>query len=210
MSGFASRYPWLFHVTETSALPAIARHGLLSAEALARLLGAGPDLGANRRAWTPLVTPRGTALLRRQGMADAALASRLAPGITTTAWRRFINAQVFLFPSEAAAWRLHDAEPGRDQAVLAAPTAALLEAGCELRFCRFNNGFIDRSPPDRRRLRAFTDFRPIAEWQAGPAAGRAALREITVAGAVPPGIAWVQREDSRTGATPRLLDPPMA
>ncbi|MFC7689686.1 DUF7002 family protein [Paeniroseomonas aquatica] len=200
----------MFHVTEASALPGIARHGLLSAEALARLLGAAVDLGANRRGWTPLVTFRGAALLRRQGMADAALASRLAPGIDTAAWRRFINAQVFLFPTEAAAWRLRAAEPGRDQAVLAAPTAALLEAGCDLRLCRFNNGYVDRSPPGRRRLRGFADYRPVADWRAGPAPAGAAPREVTVAGAIPPGIAWSRLPASRGAGTPRLPDLPVA
>ncbi|RYJ01242.1 MAG: hypothetical protein EON47_11380 [Acetobacteraceae bacterium] len=146
-AGFAARFPLLFHVTERSALPSIARHGLLSAAGLARLLGATPDLGANRGGWTRLATPAGEALLRRQGMPDAALASRLDPAIALADWRRFINAQVFLFPAEAAAWRLLRAEPGRDQAVLAFPTAALLAAGCALCVCRFNNGFIDRSPP---------------------------------------------------------------
>lgn len=189
-AGFAARFRLLFHVTERSALPSIARHGLLSAAGLARLLGATPDLGANRAAWTPLATPAGEALLRRQGMPDAALASRLDPAIALADWRRFINAQVFLFPAEAAAWRLLRAEPGRDQIVLAFPTAALLAAACALSFCRFNNGFIDRSPPGRRRLRAFADYRPVAEWQAGPAP-----REVTIEGGIPAGIPFTLRAD---------------
>ena len=189
-AGFATRFPLLFHVTERSALPAIARHGLLSAEGLARRLGATPDLGANRGAWTRLATPAGEALLRRQGMPDAALASRLDPAIAIADWRRFINAQVFLFAVEAAAWRLLRAEPGRDQVVLAYPTAALLAAGCALTFCRFNNGFIDRSPPGRRRRRSFADYRPIAEWQGGPAP-----REVTIAGGIPAGMPFTLRTD---------------
>ena len=189
--GFAARFPLLFHVTERSALPSIARHGLLSAAALARRLGAAPDLGANRGAWTRLATPVGEALLRRQGMPDAALASRLDPAIALGDWRRFINAQVFLFPAEAAAWRLLRAEPGRDQVVLAYPTAALLAAGCALAFCRFNNGFIDRSPPGRRRRRSFADYRPVAEWPGGPAP-----REVTVAGGIPAGVPFALRAEA--------------
>jgi hypothetical protein len=56
-------------------------------------------------------------------------------------------------------------------------TAAL--AGCELAMltCRFNNGYLDRAPEGRRRLRAVSDYAP---WNGGP------VREVAVPGVIPP------------------------
>ena len=194
-TAFAARFPRLFHVTERNALASIKQLGLLSAAELVRRFGAGLGLAANRACWTPIATPQGQAVLRRQGMPDRALASRLDPAIGVAAWRRFINDQVFLFASEAEAWRLLRAEPGRDHVVLAVATADLAGAGIPLRFCRFNNGYIDRSPPDRRRLRGFGDYRPIADWRPGMP-----VREVTVVGSVPPSTPWA--------CIPVPLDPP--
>ncbi len=182
---FAARFPVLFHVTDRVALPGIARHGLMSAERLCAWLGADGDLGANRLAWRSLETPLGRAALRRQGMPDAALRSRLDPAIDVAEWRRFISAHAFLCVRRTDAQHLMRAEPGRDQAVIAFPTAALIAAGCALRFCAFNNGHIDRSAPDRRRLRSFGDYRPIAAWVPGTP-----IREISIHGGIPPSIAF--------------------
>ncbi|MBR0654086.1 DUF7002 family protein [Plastoroseomonas arctica] len=183
MTTFDSRFPTLFHVTDCAALAGITQHGLISAERLCGLLGAHADLGENRRRWCMLDTPVGRATLRRQGMSDAALRSRLDPSITLDAWRRFINAQVFLFPTRKAALDLLRAEPARAQTIIAFTTSALRQAGCVLRFCRFNNGFIDRSPPDGRRLRHYEDYRLTDGW-----APRTPIHEIVIEGGIPPTV----------------------
>ena len=180
MTAFHACFPTLFHVTDRAALPGIARHVLLSAERLCTVLGIDGDLGRNRGSWRSLATPAGCASLRRQGMRDGALRSRLDPSITLEEWRRFINAQVFLCPSRAAALVLRRAEPDRDQVLLACATAALMEAGCALRFCTFNNGYIDRSPAHRRRLRSHADYRPVSAWAPGTP-----VREVAIKGAIP-------------------------
>lgn len=175
------RFPLLFHVTDRAALPGIARLGLLPAAALARL--AGRDVSANRDGWVDLaVEGQKLASLRRQGMGDGALASRLAPGLTPATWRAFINGMVFLFVTETAARGFRGAEPGRDQVVIAWERAALEAAGCDLRGCRFNNGYIDRSPAAKRRLRGPADYLPLAGWTG------AAPREVAVMGGIPPGL----------------------
>lgn len=180
MTAFHASFPTLFHVTDRAALPGIARHGLLSAERLCTIFGVNGDLGENRDAWRSLATQAGHAVLRRQGMRDAALRSRLDPSITLGEWRRFINAQVFLCPTRAAALALRRAEPGRDQVILACTTAALTEAGCVLRFCAFNNGYVDRSPAHRRRLRSHADYRPVSAWAPGTP-----IREVVIQEAIP-------------------------
>lgn len=173
MSGLATRHPLLWHVTAAANLPGIRARGLWPA-ALLR-----PEAEpANRDDWQELA--EGT-LLRRQNLRDGPLASRLAPGLTPAGWRRFINGHVFLFPDEGSARRL--GESSRDsrvpQVLLQLRTAELLDRGLVLLACRFNNGYLDRAPPGRRRLRDVTDYAP---WQGGP------VREVAVPGIIPPAL----------------------
>ena len=169
----AARFPRLWHVTAVANLPGIRARGLWPATAL------HPEAEpANRDGWLPLAD--GT-LLRRQNLRDGPLATRLAPGLTPAAWRRFINGHVFLFPDEAAAARLRDSprDAAVPQAILQIETAALLGLGWPVLTCRFNNGYLDRAPEGRRRLRDRTDYAP---WEGGP------VREVAVAGIIPPGL----------------------
>jgi hypothetical protein len=182
-SAFAARFPVLFHVTSEEVLPMIRAHGLLSAERLCALVGhpeAAALLGSNRRGWVTITGPGGSARLRLQGMADGPLASRLRPGLTPEVFRRHVNGQVHLWASERDAARLCAFHPERPQAVLRFATGALLAAGCALAFCPFNNGYVDRAPEGRRRLRGPEDYRPIAAWRA-----REKVREIVIRGGVP-------------------------
>lgn len=180
--GFARHNPHLFHVTHRTALPSIRAHGLLPTATLAN----GPSTTENRETWTPAPAPDGsTAWLRWQNMPETPIAARLDPAIPPAAWRLFINSMVFLFASEADARRLaaspRDAD--RDQITLRFETAALLEAGCALLTCRWNNGYLDRSPATARRLRRYDDYRPAALWHRGENLG-----EITAFGGIPAGI----------------------
>ena len=180
--GFRRAFPRLFHVTAASQAERIRRLGLRSAASLCEALGV-PDgerealLRGNRAKWTPIPafpTDDGPpAWLRWQGMNDAPLRSRLDPAIAVGDWRFFINGFVFFFGTEAAARRLRDAG-GRGkgakppQAILAFDTAAVLDAGCEVLLCAFNNGFLDRSAPgSARRLRRYGDYRPLERWRGG-------------------------------------------
>ncbi len=183
---FADRYPALFHVTRASALAGIARHGLRPTGEILAALGLEDTVGSNRDTWTSHTDHDGSPVwLRWQCLRDHVLRSRLPATMEPSVWRRFINSMVFLFPSWTAAERLRcwRGDVGLDQVVLRYPTAALIEAGCELRVCRYNNGFPDRQKV--RRLRLFSDYRPIAEWRRGDP-----IKEITVAGAIPPGVAF--------------------
>jgi hypothetical protein len=188
-SAFARRFPVLFHVTSAEALPLIRAHGLLSAERLCALVGE-PDaerlLAQNRRGWVTIAGPGGTAALRLQGMADAPLASRLRPGLTPEAFRRHVNGQVHLWAAARDAARLRAFHPERPQAVLRFATEALLAAGCALAFCAFNNGYVDRAPAGRRRLRGPEDYRPVGQWRQGEK-----VREVVIRGGVPAGVAFV-------------------
>ena len=177
---FEARYPALFHVADRAAVDLIRRDGLLPAQELvARHGGDARWLRSNRDGYCELAP--GVAL-RRQGMRDGALRPRLDAAIGTDEWRWFINGMAFLFGREAEASRFVRTEPGREQVVLRYETAAVLRAGVGLRACRFNNGFIDRSPVAMARRRGFDDYRAVAAW-----AGQA-VREVVAPGGIPAGV----------------------
>lgn len=187
MRHFAALFPTLFHVTDEAALPLIARHGLLSAEALCALFehpGAEALLGANRTRYVTLTHPmHGTAALRRQKMPERGLAARLGQDLTPACWRRFINAHVFFWARKADATRLGKAEPGRAQVTLRLSTAVLVEAGLPLLASPVNGGALDRATPGTGRLREPSLYRPAATVSA-----RAGVREVALRGAVPPEV----------------------
>ena len=172
-ANFVRRVPALFHVADRVAVPLIHRYGLLSAERLVRLFAVAPHRHAallmeNRDNYESFTHPvHGTAWLRRQQMRDGPLRSRLHPGIGLREWRRFINGLVFLSPSLAVADRLRAAEPERDQVVLCWQTADVFAAGLPVLWCRYNNGYIDRSGPANRRLRAREDYQDADQLAPG-------------------------------------------
>jgi hypothetical protein len=180
--GFARAFPRLFHVAAASQVERIRRDGLRSAAALCEASGMPePERDAllrrNRPTWTPIAPgppdAGPPAWLRWQGMNDAPLRARLDPAIAVEEWRAFINGLVFLFPTEAAARRLRDSsDRGKGakppQAVLAFDTGAILAAGCGLRLCAYNNGFLDRSAAGPgRRLRHRADYCVLDQWPDG-------------------------------------------
>ena len=179
---FAQRYPALFHVADRAALDGIRRHGLLSARRLVAMHG-GDDawLRNNREGYRDLAPG---VSLRRQGMRDGPLRPRLDPSIGLEEWRWFINGLVFLFPGEALAKRFLPTEPERDQVVLRYATLDLLAAGVALRTCRFNNGYIDRSPVATARWRHYDDYQDAAAWTGVP------VKEVAAADAIPPVIGF--------------------
>lgn len=177
-ASFARRFPRLFHVTRRRALASIERHGLRPASAFA------PGEDENRNEWTRRTGPDGEPVwLRWQRLGDHILGRRLPPATSPAEWRRLINSMVFLFPSVDAAERLRGfpADAEFDQVIVALETVALVEAGLEVRVCRWNNGFPDRQRPTR--LRAATDYRCLAEWRRGDT-----VSEVVVRGAIPAGI----------------------
>ena len=186
MKPFADRFPALFHVTDRAALPGIRAHGLLSAAALCRSCAVPADrlpalLEHNRGTYAALAPG---AALRRQGMPDGPLSRRLAPGLDPAGWRRLVNGMVFLFARPRDAETLRACEPSRDQVILRFETAALLGAGLDLRACRYNNGYLDRRPRDRPRLRGPGDYVPVPEWTGGVPG------EVTAGPAIPPCIGF--------------------
>ena len=182
-SQFVSKFPSLFHVTRRSALTGIRKNGLQPPSGLASSVG-DTTMNGNRDRWTSLSDLDGSSVwLRWQRLGDHVLRTRLAPAIEPGEWRRFINGMVFLFPFLEKAERLRGspADAAIDQVILRFRTASLIEAGCLLRICRWNNGYPDRSRPPR--LRTFSDYRPIEDWRPGDA-----VQEATVAGPVPASV----------------------
>ncbi len=176
---FVARYPTLFHVTRRSAIDGIARRGLRTAASLA-----GDPGEAQRREWTRCPGPDGAPVwLRWQRLRDQVLEKRLPATITPGQWRRFINTMVFFSPSLADARRLRafPLDARIDQVILEVRSAALIEAGCALRLCRWNNGFPDRTVPLRQR--GYDDYRPVGGWRRGDV-----VREVTVEGDIPAGV----------------------
>jgi hypothetical protein len=195
---FRRAFPRLYHVTAASQVGRIRRLGLRSAASLCRAFGV-PErerealLRRNRPRWTPVPAPGGgePAWLRWQGMNDGPLRSRLDLGIAVEEWRFFINGLAFLFGTERAARRLRDSgDRGKGakppQAIIAFDTAAVLAAaGDRVALCAFNNGFLDRSPPEGRRRRRREDYRPLEGWPEGERPA-----EIAIAGKLPAEITF--------------------
>jgi hypothetical protein len=178
---FLARYPYLFHVTRRSAIDGIARRGLRSASSLTAGLGRNVQRDENRTEWTDHVDREGSKIwLRWQRLRDPVLHRRLPESISPMAWRRFINGMVFLFPSlkDAEGLRRSPVDAAVDQVILRFRSAALIDAGCALRLCRWNNGFPDRTRPPRQR--SYDDYRLAQEWRRGDT-----VREVTIAGEMP-------------------------
>ena len=183
---FIGKYPLLFHVTRRSALNGIRQSGLQSSCMLAPSWGNGDVINANRDCWTEHLDPNGHPVwLRWQRMRDRVLLTRLPSTIDPSQWRRFINGMVFLFPSRSAAEQLRSApvDSGVDQVILSFETLLLVRAGCDLRVCRWNNGYPDRSRPPRRR--AFSDYRPITEWKRGDK-----VQEVIITDRIPTSVTF--------------------
>ncbi len=174
-------------MTDEAALALIARHGLLSAEALCRLFavpGAEALLATNRNAYVTLRHPvHGEAALRRQKMHDAGLAPRLGPGLTPACWRRFINAHVFFWVTRGMAERLVAAEPARRQVMLEFRTAVMLEAGARLVASPVNGGAIPRTPAAHGPRREPALYRDVASL-----APREPVKEVALAGGLAPAV----------------------
>lgn len=166
---FVRRFPFLFHVTRVSAVEGIRQSGLLPA---ARL-GAGGD---NRGAWTEVAGA--AAWLRWQRLSDTVLRTRLPPHISPADWRGFINGMAFLFPTvrEAQALMAAPADRGVAQTILRFRTEDVLAQHDDLRVCRWNNGFADRSRPPR--IKRYEDYVPATAWTGGP------IREVVAPGGV--------------------------
>ena len=167
MVSFVDAFPYLFHVTRTSAVAGIQRDGLLPASAfLNRRSPCEPT--ANREGWTGIPNGDGQCVwLRWQNLRDDPLRKRLPATITPADWRDFINGMVFLFatPAKALALQTYAVDQAVAQTVICFRTAKVAAAGANLRVCRWNNGFLDRSKVPR--LRTFDDYRPISEWRKG-------------------------------------------
>ena len=181
MTAFTAAFPLLYHVTRTSSLAGIRRDGLLPASVFLNHPDTPDKTTPNRDVWTEAPGPDGRAVwLRWQNLRDEPLRKRLPDGITPAEWRRFINGMVFLFTTaaQAQALRAYAKDQAFPQAIIGFRTTELLAAGCDIRVCRWNNGYLDRSRPPR--LRTFADYRPAGEWRRGDS-----VKEVVVVGGIP-------------------------
>ena len=164
MTAFAEAF--LFHVTRTSALAGIKREGLLPASFFLNRQSSPVRTIHNRDIWTRAPDSDGQAVwLRRQNLRDEPLRKCLPATITPAEWRSFINGMVFLFTTltKAQGLQAHHFDREFSQTIIRCRTTELLGAGRDIRVCRWNNGYLDRSRPPR--LRTFADYLPVSEWQ---------------------------------------------
>lgn len=183
---FLRRFQYLYHVADRAAVPHIRAHGLLPAEALCALFKVPAErrealLSQNRDRYEPLLDD-GTVTLRRQYLRDGALRQKLDPAITPAEWRRMVNRQVHLWPGERKAARLDAYEGARDQVVLRWEAETLVRATIPLLTCQWNNGTTANRQRPGRRLRTWSDYKPLAAFAGGP------VTEIVVRSAIPASI----------------------
>jgi hypothetical protein len=109
---------------------------------------------------------------------------------------------VFLFPSlkNAESFYCYPLDVEIDQVILEFDTSSLVDANCDLRVCKWNNGFPDRTRPPR--CRGYTDYRPIEEWHRGDK-----VKEVTVTGLIPADVPFRvlsgKWDKARPGADPQ-------
>ena len=150
------------------------------------LFGADPVLlSRNRDRYVTLQHPEnGQATLRRQWLRDATLGPRLAEDVDCEAYRRFINAHVYFWPTAGRAAALDRFEAGRKQVVLSLPVAEVLLLGVTLLGSPINaGGVFDRQPPALARRRHPGLYQPLVGM-------REPVAEIAIPGGLPPGLPW--------------------
>ena len=185
--------PTLFHLTPSTHVESIRRHGLLSTAALLARFGVGDEererLVATRRAKSITLMHRewGSVQLRDQHPLSARGLERALGGtMTVAAWLRLINERVFLFPDRDRLDRLAVAYRHEAQSVLHIDTRRLLELHADdVEVSHMNTGatapFAHPRGPET--------FRPLREYpyeeRRRRLGRRDALAEVTVRWAIP-------------------------
>ena len=191
----AAVHPRLYHLTAPGAHRGIARHGLLSARAIAELVGLDGEarrtvLERRRPAEVTLSHPEHGAFTINDNLplTEAALERCLDDGLSPADWLRALNGRVYLWPSEERLRTLLGARTNRDRAreVLVFDTRSLVAAHAErVRLSPINGGSTIRKPARRGR----STYAPMLEhgWEEWRRlrGGRDAVAEVAIEGGVP-------------------------
>ena len=193
--GFAALYPCLYRLAMRGAAEGVRRHGLLTAEEIARR--AGHDLRPERRPRAvPLTLPDGTAavLTDNAPLSFAKLAPVLDDGLTPGDWMAMLNARVFLWPDRALGLGNLEARRklGYESEWHVFDTAGLLGAAWDrAEIAPINTGSTVRQPT-RRGLSTFAPLNGMdfdawrrARREAGVVKGLDAPKEVTIRKSVP-------------------------
>ena len=188
---FAPRH--FYHLAEPANLPSICRYGLLSTD---RLLDVASVPENEREAILfqhrpeSVVLPNGVIIHDQRPMPPRLIERALPKEVPPSAWYRFLNRFVFLWPNRARVQRHLRAMGGRPQVLLAFDAAQLLDRlGDKIYLSPINSGNARRRPAPRSTL----IFVPYREWvQTGwralndkSRARRCAPAEISLEGNLP-------------------------
>jgi hypothetical protein len=159
---FAVLFPTLYHLTFTSNLDSIKRHGLQSSARLADILlfdTEERDAALNRRRLC-IQNIRG-ASLRDQHTANESKMKSCLVKITPEEWRTLLNAKVFFFLSIEKTLRFAEAYADYENTILETDTRALLGTHvANTSVCRIQSGsFVFRAVPRGRH-----SFIPLASF----------------------------------------------
>ena len=195
-------HPRLFHMAHHDAWSNIARHGLLSTEALIdkfEITGAEKSaLTEQRRAESVPIEHDsfGTAIIRdNKPMTESALSRCLTDGMTPTDWYRRLNGLVFFWVRRERLDRLLGARAYRDtpHLVIEFDTARLLDAhAANVLLSPINSGSTAYNPVPRgaATFSSIEQF-PYEYWRRKRGNRRNAVVELTVQYAVPDAIDFV-------------------
>lgn len=178
---FAVLFPKLYHLTFTSNLESIDRHGLRSSVDLADALQFDPDeqdaaLGRRRLCIQQI---RGASLRDQHTAPESKMKSCLVK-IAPAEWLGLLNAKIFFFLSEERALRLAGSYADYQNTILETDTRALLaDHAADVTVCRINSGsFLFRAVPRGR-----DSFIPLANFVYE--SSRNIPAELTLPGPIP-------------------------
>lgn len=186
---FSKRHPYLFHMAHPSALASIERHGLLSTQALARLLDLPPDeqsrLCTSHRPETRALSHplHGTIHIRDQKpINEICLARCLEEGLTPADWYRTLNERSFLWADRSRLDGLRNAQTYRHAShlILTLDAASFVANYYNtITVSTFNTGYARR----KARQRGPASFIPLRDFPSGPQKKK--IVEVTVPGGIP-------------------------
>lgn len=153
----------VYHVAEAANWPLIQRHGLLSAERLAKLAGLSvPErrtLLSSQRL-TSVKLPGGFEIRDQKPMPPSGL-ERCLVGMTPSEWYALLNQRVFFWIDPARLERMTRALSHNPQVILTIDTESLLAShGKRAHVTPFNTGNARRRPARRGRA----TFVPYTQW----------------------------------------------
>ncbi|GAA5021725.1 DUF7002 family protein [Actinopolymorpha pittospori] len=190
-----AKYPILFHMAEDDTWPSIARHGLLSTNAIVELYRldheqADAIVGQVRRRSVTLSDPKLGSMTIRDQLPLKFLDGCLTASTTPRQFLDALNGRVFFWVTEARLLRLLRATQYRKkrQTILRVDTARLMERHeGRVQLAPYNTGSMHVPTAPKRGADVFVDVAsyPYGEWRRRRGKAGDALVELTVPHSVP-------------------------